>query len=215
MRQIVLDTETTGLEPAQGHRIIEIGAVELVDRRLSGRHFHKYVNPERDIDDGAFEVHGLSREFLADKPVFAAVAEEFLDFIKGAEVIIHNAGFDVAFLDHELVEYVQSIPASHKVNGKMKKRILQDAFREILPRELYNRPKQGFEVPLLNWFRTELKSLILDDLLELNFIRDQGIFNVNEIRRYRKKLFSLNPGDIHAHVWALIIFQSWWKKYFS
>jgi DNA polymerase-3 subunit epsilon len=102
MRQIVLDTETTGLEPAQGHRIIEIGAVELVDRRLSGRHFHKYVNPERDIDDGAFEVHGLSREFLADKPVFAAVAEEFLDFIKGAEVIIHNAGFDVAFLDHEL-----------------------------------------------------------------------------------------------------------------
>ena len=101
MRQIVLDTETTGLETAQGHRIIEIGAVELIDRKLTGRHFHKYVNPEREIDDGAFEVHGLSREFLADKPVFAAVAPEFISFIEGAELIIHNAGFDIGFLDHE------------------------------------------------------------------------------------------------------------------
>lgn len=101
MRQIVLDTETTGLEPSQGHRIIEIGAVELVNRKLTGKHFHKYVNPERDVDDGAFEVHGLSRDFLADKPVFAAVMEELIAFIDGAELIIHNAGFDVGFLDHE------------------------------------------------------------------------------------------------------------------
>ena len=101
MRQIVLDTETTGLEPAQGHRVIEIGAVELVDRRLTGRHFHKYINPEREIDDGAFEVHGLSREFLADKPVFAAVADELVAFIRDAELVIHNASFDVGFLDHE------------------------------------------------------------------------------------------------------------------
>jgi len=102
MRQIVLDTETTGLEPRDGHRIIEIGAVELIDRRLTGRHFHQYLNPERDIEDGALEVHGISREFLQDKPVFADVAQEFLDFIEGAELLIHNAPFDIGFLDMEL-----------------------------------------------------------------------------------------------------------------
>ena len=102
MRQIILDTETTGLEPADGHRVIEIGCVELIDRRLSGRHFHQYLNPERDIEDGALEVHGISQEFLRDKPVFADVAEELLEFIAGAELVIHNAPFDVGFLDAEL-----------------------------------------------------------------------------------------------------------------
>jgi DNA polymerase-3 subunit epsilon len=99
---VVLDTETTGLETAQGHRIIEIGGVELVNRRFTGRQLHKYINPERDIDDGAFEVHGISSEFLADKPKFAEVADEIIEFLSGAELIIHNAPFDVAFLDHEL-----------------------------------------------------------------------------------------------------------------
>jgi len=102
MRQIILDTETTGLEPAEGHRVIEIGCVELVDRRLSGQHFHQYLNPERDIEDGALEVHGISREFLLDKPVFADVVAEFLEFIEGAELIIHNAPFDVGFINMEL-----------------------------------------------------------------------------------------------------------------
>jgi DNA polymerase-3 subunit epsilon len=102
MRQIVLDTETTGLEPQDGHRIIEIGAVELIDRRLTGQHFHQYLNPERDIEDDALEVHGISREFLLDKPLFADVAQEFLDFIEGAELLIHNAPFDIGFLDMEL-----------------------------------------------------------------------------------------------------------------
>jgi DNA polymerase-3 subunit epsilon len=102
MRQIVLDTETTGLDPALGHRIIEIGCVELVDRRLSGRHFHRYVNPDREVDPGAYEVHGISDEFLADKPGFAQIAQEFLDFVEGAELVIHNAPFDVGFLDAEL-----------------------------------------------------------------------------------------------------------------
>jgi len=102
MRQIILDTETTGLEPEEGHRLIEIGCLELVDRRLSGRHFHQYLNPERDIEDGALEVHGISREFLQDKPVFADVVEELLEFIDGAELVIHNAPFDVGFLDAEL-----------------------------------------------------------------------------------------------------------------
>lgn len=100
-RQIVLDTETTGLEPAQGHRIIEIGCVELVNRKLTGKHFHYYINPERLVDEGAYAVHGISDDFLADKPVFAAIAEDFLSFIEGAELIIHNAPFDVGFINAE------------------------------------------------------------------------------------------------------------------
>ncbi|MGA1675776.1 MAG: DNA polymerase III subunit epsilon [Pseudomonadales bacterium] len=102
MRQIVLDTETTGLEPGQGHRVIEIGAVELLDRRLSGRHFHCYLNPDRAVDPGAFAVHGLSDAFLSDKARFADIATDFLDFVQGAELIIHNAAFDISFLDQEL-----------------------------------------------------------------------------------------------------------------
>jgi DNA polymerase-3 subunit epsilon len=102
MRQIVLDTETTGLETSQGHRIIEIGCVELMNRRLTGRHYHQYINPEREVDAGAFAVHGISNAMLQDKPVFARIADEFLAFIGDAELIIHNAAFDIGFLDHEL-----------------------------------------------------------------------------------------------------------------
>ncbi len=101
MRQIVLDTETTGLEPEQGHRIIEIGCVELVNRKLTHRHYHQYINPDREVEEGAIEVHGITNEFLADKPRFAQVAEEFFEFINGAELIIHNAPFDVGFINHE------------------------------------------------------------------------------------------------------------------
>ncbi|HWA11973.1 MAG TPA: DNA polymerase III subunit epsilon [Burkholderiales bacterium] len=102
MRQIILDTETTGLDPALGHRIIEIAAVEMVNRRFTERTYHQYVNPERDIDAGALEVHGITLEFLADKPRFGEIAKDFLEFIAGAELIIHNAPFDVAFLNAEL-----------------------------------------------------------------------------------------------------------------
>src|SRR5210317_1120449 len=101
MRQIVLDTETTGLEPADGHRIIEIGCVELIDRRLTGNTYHQYIQPDREIDAGAVEVHGITNESLADKPRFADIAAEFLEFIKGSELVIHNAPFDVGFIDHE------------------------------------------------------------------------------------------------------------------
>jgi len=101
MRQIILDTETTGLDPAQGHRIIEIGCVEMVNRRLTGDSYQQYVMPEREIDQGAIEVHGITNEFLADKPFFADVASDFLEYIQGAELIIHNAPFDVGFLNHE------------------------------------------------------------------------------------------------------------------
>lgn len=101
-RQIMLDTETTGLEWRQGERVIEIGCVEMVSRKLTGRHFHRYLNPERAIGAGALAVHGLTDEFLADKPKFAEVVDELLEFIGGAELIIHNAPFDVGFLDNEL-----------------------------------------------------------------------------------------------------------------
>ena len=101
MRQIVLDTETTGLEPEQGHRIIEIGCVEVINRRLTRRHYHQYIKPEREIDEGAIEVHGITNEFLADKPVFAEIVDEFIQFVEGAELVIHNAPFDVGFINHE------------------------------------------------------------------------------------------------------------------
>jgi len=102
MRQIVLDTETTGLEPEQGHRIIEIGCVEMVERRLTGNNFHVYLQPDREIDAGAVEVHGITNAFLADKPRFADVVEDLMAYLRGAELVIHNAPFDVGFLNSEL-----------------------------------------------------------------------------------------------------------------
>jgi len=101
MRQIVLDTETTGLETSQDHRIIEIGCVELVDRKLTGRHYHQYVNPQRKVDEGAMEVHGITDQFLEDKPLFDAIVSDFFEFLDGAELIIHNASFDIGFINHE------------------------------------------------------------------------------------------------------------------
>ncbi len=109
MRQIVLDTETTGLEAAAGHRVIEVGCVELVKRRYTTQTFHRYINPEREVDAGALEVHGLDNEFLRSKPTFAQIAREFVDFVSGAELVIHNADFDIGFINHEL-RRVPSVP---------------------------------------------------------------------------------------------------------
>lgn len=113
-RQIVLDTETTGMNKLgvhyEGHRIIEIGAVEVINRRLTGRHFHVYVKPDRLVDPEAYGVHGISDEFLADKPTFGQVAPEFLDFIRGGELVIHNAAFDIGFMDYEFRMLAQDIP---------------------------------------------------------------------------------------------------------
>jgi len=102
MRQIIIDTETTGLEPAKGHRVIEIGCVELVNRKLTGNEFHQYINPEREVEEEAIEIHGITNEFLLDKPIFSDILSEFLEFIKGAELIAHNAKFDVGFINHEI-----------------------------------------------------------------------------------------------------------------
>jgi DNA polymerase-3 subunit epsilon len=115
MRQIVLDTETTGLSPLQGHRIIEIGCIELFNRRPTGREYHRFVNPERDIDAGAERVHGISRVELQGHPRFAEIADELLEFIRGAELVIHNADFDVGFLEHELnlMQHLQPLISQH------------------------------------------------------------------------------------------------------
>ncbi len=102
MRQIILDTETTGLEPTQGHKIIEIGCVEMIDRKLTGNHYHVYINPHREIDDGAIEVHGITNEFLQDKPLFKDIVDDFLEYVKDSELVIHNAPFDIGFLNSEL-----------------------------------------------------------------------------------------------------------------
>jgi asparagine synthase (glutamine-hydrolysing) len=120
----------------------------------------------------------------------------------------------VPFLDYTVVDFAFNLPVAYKVDGKMKKKIVQDAFRDLLPAELYNRPKHGFEVPLLKWFRSSLRTLITDDLLKDEFIEAQGIFDVAEIRKLKQKLFSDNPEDVHARIWGLIVFQYWWKKYF-
>lgn len=137
------------------------------------------------------------------------------DMLKKVDLMsmAHGLEMRVPFLDHELVRFVFTLPADSKINGGMKKRILQDAYRSLLPAELYQRPKHGFEVPLLKWFRTSLRSLIENDLLSDRFIEAQGIFDVTAIRQLKKKLFSFDPGDVHAHIWALIVFQWWWKKY--
>lgn len=109
MRQVVLDTETTGIDPKQGHRIIEIGCVEVVNRRLTGNHYHVYINPGREVEQEAIEVHGITNEFLTDKPRFGEIVDDFIKYIDGAELVIHNAPFDVGFINHEF-----SLLAAHK-----------------------------------------------------------------------------------------------------
>lgn len=118
MRQIVLDTETTGLETSQDHRIIEIGCVEMVNRKLTGRHYHQYINPQRKVDEGAMEVHGITDQFLEDKPTYDAIAAEFMAFVDGADLIIHNAPFDIGFIKHETAKLsgrVKSIETDCKI----------------------------------------------------------------------------------------------------
>ncbi|MGJ3501084.1 DNA polymerase III subunit epsilon [Piscirickettsia salmonis] len=114
-RKIVLDTETTGLETKDGHRIIEIGCIELINRRLTGNNYHVYINPERVVDEEAIAVHGITNEFLQDKPVFAQIANEFYHYIQGAELVIHNAAFDIKFIDHEFKLFDRSLNQVHDI----------------------------------------------------------------------------------------------------
>lgn len=125
----------------------------------------------------------------------------------------HGLEVRVPFLDYRVVDFIFSLPDDYKINRSIRKRILQDTFQDVLPAELYNRPKKGFEVPLLKWFRNELKSLIVDDLLSEKNIREQGIFEYAEIEKLKRQLFSNNPQDVHARIWGLVVFQWWWRKY--
>ncbi len=164
--------------------------------------------------------------FLQDNHTQTEYLNEFLytdmklvlpnDMLTKVDMMSMANGLEVRtpFLDYEVVNFAFTLPVSSKITGKIKKKIVQDTFRNILPKELYNRPKQGFEVPLLKWFQTELKSKITDDLLSDTFVEQQGIFDVSEVRKLKEKLFSDNPEDSHARIWGVIVFQTWWKKYF-
>ncbi|MDN5203303.1 asparagine synthase (glutamine-hydrolyzing) [Fulvivirgaceae bacterium BMA10] len=159
----------------------------------------KYINGNGDINDVLYtDMHLVLTNDMLTKVDLMSMA--------------NSLEIRVPFLDHELVDFAFSLPQSSKINENMRKRILQDSFRDILPPELYNRPKHGFEIPLLKWFRSELRSLIEHDLLRDQFIQEQNIFDGEEIKKLKKKLFSSNPGDIHARIWGLIVFQWWWKK---
>ncbi|WP_394174612.1 DNA polymerase III subunit epsilon [Thalassotalea litorea] len=114
-RLIILDTETTGIDPKAGHRIVEIGCVEMIDRRLTGRNYHVYINPQMEMEQEVIDVHGLTNDFLADKPLFHQVANEFIEFIRGAELVIHNAKFDVGFMDHEFAMVNRGLPMTHDI----------------------------------------------------------------------------------------------------
>jgi DNA polymerase-3 subunit epsilon len=157
MRQVVLDTETTGIGHEQGHRVIEIGCVELIDRKLTGKHFHVYLNPQRLVDEGAFRVHGISDEFLQDKPLFAEKVSEFLQFVGGAELIIHNAPFDMGFLNSEL---------KHIKWGKKLENYCQVIDTLVLAREKYPGQRNSLDALCkrygIDHFNRQLHGALLD-----------------------------------------------------
>jgi asparagine synthase (glutamine-hydrolysing) len=172
------------------------------------------------------EYNGRKSEILKTIPSEASINDVLLtdmnlvlpnDMLTKVDLMSMANGLEVRvpFLDYEVVNFIFSLPGNFKINSKIRKRILQDTFKELLPPQLYNRPKKGFEVPLLKWFRNEMKSLIVDDLLSKKLIEEQGIFEYTEIGKLKKQLFSSNPGDIHARIWGLVVFQWWWKKNFK
>jgi asparagine synthase (glutamine-hydrolysing) len=170
---------------------------------------HEYASRKNDVLKSIPDNYSLNDILLTDTQVVLAndmlTKVDLMSMANGLEV-------RVPFLDFELVNFLFSLPAHYKIDNKMRKKILQDAFREMLPEKLYNRPKKGFEVPLLKWFRKEMRSLIVDDLLSKKRIEEQGIFDYGEIDKLKRQLFSSNPGDVHARIWALIVFQWWWKR---
>lgn len=184
------------------HMLSERSKEKLVqeDYALRKRDILKYFSPKGNMN----EVLRSDVQLVLPNDMLFKV--DMMSMANGLEV-------RVPFLDHRVVNYAFSLPVESKVDGKMKKKIVQDTFRELLPAELYNRPKHGFEVPLLKWFRRELKGYINDELLNDQWIHEQGIFEVRELRKLKQELFSSNPGDSHAKVWGLLVFQYWWKKH--
>lgn len=182
-----------------------------------------FINPSLLNSEARADIDQIKSQYLKNIPEGADLNDILLadmelvlpnDMLTKVDLMSMANGLEVRvpFLDKEVVKFAFSLPESAKIDGNMRKKIVQDAFREMLPPELYKRPKHGFEVPLLKWFRNELRPLIHEDLLHDDWIQEQGIFNVDATRRLKKQLFSANPGDIQALVWSLIVFQWWWKK---
>ncbi|MGB0881719.1 MAG: asparagine synthase (glutamine-hydrolyzing) [Vicingaceae bacterium] len=180
-------------------------------------------NPQR-LSDNAFEYKKRKEELLKNIQKDGSVNDVLYtdmkmvltnDMLRKVDAMSMANSLEVRtpFLDHRLVNFAFSLPREFKINANMKKKILQDAFREELPEEIYKRPKHGFEVPLLSWFRNELRNTIENDLLSDDFIEQQGLFNVSAIRSLKKQLFSTSPEDVQATIWSLIVFNTWWKKY--
>jgi asparagine synthase (glutamine-hydrolysing) len=189
----------------QAKRIFSTSTKEMLDQQefeARKKHILRHIKKDSSINDILY----TDMELVLPNDMLTKV--DLMSMANGLEV-------RVPFLDKEIVKFAFELPEESKINAEIKKRIVQDTFRDLLPPELYRRPKHGFEVPLLKWFRRELKPLITDDLLSEDLINRQGIFNYDEILKLKIKLFSPNPGDIHARIWGLIVFQWWWKRYFN
>ena len=216
MKQIFLDTETTGLDPAQGHRIIEIAAVEMVNRRLTNNQFHEYINPDRAIDEAAQEVHGLTLEFLSDKPVFCDISDKFIEFIFDAEVIIHNAPFDIGFLNMELGRIKKDSMSSY-VNKVSDSLVMA---RELRPGQRNNLDALcrhfGVDNSKRNLHGALLDSLLLSEVY-LGMTRGQEAFEINFNHKDENKLnFDTNKLNniniVHASDEDQILHASYLKK---
>jgi asparagine synthase (glutamine-hydrolysing) len=216
IRQLVRFGEGSRLSPAERYwRWAGYANETAAHQLLSPASHEKFLQQEYDQRKNYFlkfipEDYTLNDIFLADMnlvlPNDMLAKVDLMSMANGLEV-------RVPFLDYEVVNFLFCLPSHYKINEQIRKRILQDAFRDVLPGKLYNRPKKGFEVPLLKWFRKEMKSLIMDDLLTRKRIEEQGIFNYVEVDKLKQQLFSSNPGDVHARIWALIVFQWWHRKF--
>jgi len=186
------------LDVLSSESLLNLNQAAVVGRR---QQILKHLRPNADLNDILF----TDMQLVLPNDMLCKV--DWMSMAHGLEV-------RVPFLDHELVNFVFSLPTESKVHFGMRKRILQDSFKEVLPKELYNRPKKGFEVPLLHWMRTELNTVIENELLNEDLLKDQGIFDVSYVNQLKKKLHSSNPQDNPARIWGLLVFQKWWQKYF-
>lgn len=198
----ILDEETANyllLEPSNSGGKISNTAAHYKQRKET---LLQYLRKEGDLNEALYtDMHLVLQNDMLTKVDLMSMA--------------NSLEVRTPFLDHEVVEFAFMLPPEYKITHGMKKKILQDTFRKQLPERLYNRPKKGFEVPLLDWFRTGLRSTIEDDLLKPSFVKEQGIFNPEAVAAMRTRLFSNDPGDVPATIWALIVFQRWWKNYIA
>ena len=209
MRQIFLDTETTGLDPNQGHRIIEIAAVEIINRQFSKNHYHTYLNPERDIDPAAQEVHGITLDFLQDKPLFKDIASDFLDFIKDSEVVIHNAPFDVGFLNMELgkisfdklekysVQIVDSLALAKDIRPGQRNNL--DALCKAFDIDNTSRSFHGALLDAQLLSDVYLAMTRGQEVFSIDFTKNIDISNIEDVNQERLIVVTANEDELKAH----------------